>query len=378
MRSRSVGSGRNLRPSWIEIDRGAIQDNVRTIKSRLGSDVAMFCTLKSNACGFDLEQAGLLLEAESAAHGISLVDMGDAITLRERGVTKPILLFGGNLLDADKLAFAEKHRFILTAHDAISLAAILMTDRSIEFVVEFNVGAERLGFPPAEAAAVIAQIRISPSARLVGVTAHMHLSKADNGLSAAREQYDRFLDVVARFTAAGLDLRYKLIASSGTLLLTNEMNLTAVDPGHLVFGMVPPEQRARSGLRSALRAIKSRLIQVSSIAYADGRNSPFAARVGMRTGIVPFGASDGMARITCGYVLVGGKSAPILTINAEHTEVDLTGVPEARVGDEVVVVGSQDGSEITIADVEAKHPDMRSVADAARNVSPFIRRVYVD
>src|SRR5579864_656580 len=84
MRSRSVGSGRNLRPSWIEIDRGAIQDNVRTIKSRLGSDVAMFCTLKSNACGFDLEQAGLLLEAESAAHGISLVDMGDAITLRER------------------------------------------------------------------------------------------------------------------------------------------------------------------------------------------------------------------------------------------------------------------------------------------------------
>ena len=370
-------AARSLRPAWVDVEAGAIRHNVRVLKERVGPGVALFATLKSNACGFDLEQAGPLLEKMDEVHGIALVDGGDAVALRRCGVAKPILLFGGMLLDAEAVALAAERDFILTAHDRPSLDTILASSRAVQFVVEFNVGAERLGFTPEDARRVLSATAASGRARLVGATSHMHVPVDRRG-AAVELQYARFLTALEAFRDAKVSLQYSLIASSQTLLETNAMNLTAVDPGHLIFGMAPAGRgELAMRLRSALRAVKSRLVHVREIGAGENA-APFDARPGLRAGVLPFGASDGLARIACGHVLVGGKKAPILAINAEHTEVDLSAVPQAKVGDEVVIVGRQGEAEIEIADVEARFPNMRSSADVVRNISPFIPRVYHD
>jgi alanine racemase len=75
----------------------------------------------------------------------------------------------------------------------------------------------------------------------------------------------------------------------------------------------------------------------------------------MRLGVMPLGAADGLLQLHAGRVLVRGRSAPILGgPSLEHTRVDLTGVPEAQVGDEVVVIGRQGGAEIPLGEV-AEH-----------------------
>ena len=378
VRSRRTQIERSLRQNWIEVDSGAICHNVKVLKDRIGPSVAMFATLKSNACGFGLEEAGSLLEREGGVHGMALVDPGDAFELRKCGITKPILIFGGALLDAELVTIAVEERCILTAHDPESLGAILSSDSNVEFVVEFNVGAERLGFFPKDAASIIAQVRNANHAKLVGATAHMYVPRDTRAASAVAEQYDRFLEILKVFRKTGVALRYELIASSQTMLASNEMNLTAVDPGHLIFGITTADSSELAPqLRSALRAVKSRLVHIHEVGYA-GNASPFSRSAGMRVAVFPFGASDGLMRIHCGHVLLHGTRAPILAINAEHTIIDITHLPSAAVGDEIVIVGAQRSERITIEEIEVRYPGMRSRADVTRNISPFIPRCYVD
>ena len=105
--------------------------------------------------------------------------------------------------------------------------------------------------------------------------------------------------------------------------------------------------------------------------------APFAVTQGMRIGIVPIGYSDGVHRMHCGEMLVRGTRVPILGApSLEYTRVDLTGVPDARVGDEVAIVGRQGEARISPEEVVRKQKAGR-VSDIALEVRPTIPRVYI-
>jgi alanine racemase len=75
----------------------------------------------------------------------------------------------------------------------------------------------------------------------------------------------------------------------------------------------------------------------------------------MRLGVIPLGAADGLGQLHAGRVLVRGRSAAVLgSPSLEHTRIDLSLVPEARIGDEVVVIGRQGEAEIRPGEVAAK------------------------
>jgi alanine racemase len=74
-------------------------------------------------------------------------------------------------------------------------------------------------------------------------------------------------------------------------------------------------------------------------------------------------------------VLVRGRAVPIVAgPSLEHTRIDLTDVPDARVGDEVVVIGRQGDAEITLAEVAARHG--LGLHHVATTVGPRVNRVY--
>ena len=87
-----------------------------------------------------------------------------------------------------------------------------------------------------------------------------------------------------------------------------------------------------------------------------GDQAPFQVPAPMRLGIIPLGTADGLGQLHDGRVLVSGRSVPIIASpSLEHTRIDLTTVPDARVGDEVVVIGQQGAAEITPAAVGTRH-----------------------
>jgi alanine racemase-like protein len=87
------------------------------------------------------------------------------------------------------------------------------------------------------------------------------------------------------------------------------------------------------------------------------------------------GAADGLTWLHAGHVLVRGRPAPILTApNLEHTRIDLTAIPGARVGDEVAIIGRQGTAEIAVADA-ARHHGL-ALHQVAITIGPRVARVY--
>jgi alanine racemase len=129
-------------------------------------------------------------------------------------------------------------------------------------------------------------------------------------------------------------------------------------------------------LRPVLRALKSRLVEVKDIQPRErfAAQAPFPVPAPMRFGVIPLGMADGLGQLHAGRVLVHGRSARVLGApSLEHTRIDLSLAPEARVGDEVVVIGRQGGAEITPAEVAARQH--LSEHQLAPLVGPRVERV---
>ena len=157
-------------------------------------------------------------------------------------------------------------------------------------------------------------------------------------------QIERYRAVCAEIEAEGSPIPVKMAASSAVLRCNPGAAFDAIDPGHMLFGLTPPGPlNVDADLRPAFHSLTSRIIHAREIEREHFLDlAPFPLRNGMRFGVIPIGLRDGMAALNCGEVLVGGQRAAILgPLSLEHTRVDLSGVPEAKVGDEVVIIGRQ-------------------------------------
>jgi alanine racemase len=156
------------------------------------------------------------------------------------------------------------------------------------------------------------------------------------------------------------------------------MNLNAVDPGRLFYGLLPTSpslQKAK--FLPAFRSLKSRLIRVKPVIRSEFLDRlRFAQKPGMRMGIFAMRRSDGIEALSFDHVVVRGERAPILVRpSLEHTRVDLTDIADAAVGDEVVIIGRQGDEEILPSQVTTKlNMDPGELAIGIRG---SIQRVYL-
>src|SRR5262249_58517497 len=128
--------------------------------------------------------------------------------------------------------------------------------------------------------------------------------------------------------------------------------LNAVDPGRMLYGVIMPGETPPVPIRPTFRALTSRVISLKELTprerFAD--HAPFPVKAPMRLGVIPIGSADGLSWLHAGRVLVRGRAVPIVSgPSLEHTRIDLTEVPDARIGDEVVIIGRQGGAEVTPA-----------------------------
>ncbi|MEX2642760.1 MAG: alanine racemase, partial [Acetobacterales bacterium] len=364
----------------VEVDLAAIRHNVRELRRLIGPERKLFATLKANAYGFGLEAVAPVVLA-AGADAISLAEPRDALRLREGGVTAPILLYGGCLIDAAAVDAACRHGLAMTVHDGSSLAGCLdHADRPLDVFVKVNVGLERLGLEPEAVPDAARRIVGHGKLRFGGLYTHLTMSGEGADLGYLRWQFDRFVAVADALHAQGTPAPVRLAASSAALRETSEMCLNAIDPGAMLFNLNPPDPgKVDLHLRPALSRIVSRLVAVRDLAR-PGRTeqAPFPVRAGMRVGVIPIGRRDGFPGLHAGAVLVRGRRAPLLGApSLEHSRVDLSDVPDAVPGDEVVIVGFQDDDQIPLAEV-MRFQKYGRPSDLAMNLSPWLPRRYLD
>jgi alanine racemase len=246
-----------------------------------------------------------------------------------------------------------------------------------EIFVKVDVGLERLGVPAEQAVKTILAMLELPHLRLGGICAHPH-AEVGSDPAYADWQLGRYTAVVDELEARGVRVPVRLLAATPWVLRFPHTYLNAVDPGRLLYGMVFPGEPSPVPVRPTLRAFATRVIALKELAPRErfAEHAPFPLTAPMRLGVIPAGSADGLKWLHAGRVLVRGQAAPIIgSPSLEHTRVDLTSIPEARVGDEAVIIGRQGDLEITPAEVASRHG--LGLHHVATTVGPRVTRVYL-
>jgi alanine racemase len=365
----------HLRPTTLEIDLGAAASNARIVRRMVGAERRLYAVVKADGYGHGAAELGATFLA-NGADALAVADLGEGVRLRRRGITAPILVYPSSLPEAAAEALA--HRMTPTLVDLESARAYSHAAAGpCEVFVKVDVGLERVGIVPEQAVKLIVAMLALPHLRLGGICAHPH-APAGADPAYADWQLGRFTAVVDELEARGVPVPVRLFAASPFLLRFPQTYLNAVDPGRLLYGITMPGETSPAGLRPTLRALTTRVIALKEIAprerFADV--APFPVTAPMRLGVIPAGTADGLGWLNAGRVLVRGRAVPILAEpSLEHTRIDLTPFPDARVGDEVVIIGRQGAAEITAAEVAARHG--LGPHQIATSVGPRVARVYL-
>jgi alanine racemase len=239
------------------------------------------------------------------------------------------------------------------------------------------VGLERLGVPAEQAVKTILAMLELPRLRLGGICAHPH-AEVGGDAAYADWQLERFTGVIDELEALGVRVPVRLLAATPFVLRFPHTYLNAVDPGRMLYGITFPGETVPVRLRPAFQALATRVIAVKELAPRErfAEHAPFPVTAPLRLGVIPIGSADGLRSLHAGRVLVRGRAVPIIGApSLEHTRIDLTAVPDAGVGDEVVIIGRQGDHEISPAEVAQRNGlGLHHVATA---IGPRIARVYL-
>ncbi|MBZ0095753.1 MAG: alanine racemase [Sulfuricella sp.] len=322
-----------MRPLQARIDLSALQHNLGVARGHAPQSRTM-AVIKANGYGHGLLRVARALET---ADGYAVLNVDEAVALREAGFNQAILLLEG-FFGADELPILAEYRLASVIHcpEQIEMLEMAGLPVKIEVFLKLNSGMNRLGFRPE---ALVAALQRLQAARAVGrITLMTHFACADEaqGIAAQLACFDSL--------AAGLDAPRSL-ANSAAILRYPETHGDWVRPGIMLYGSSPfaDASAASLDLRPAM-TLTSAIIGVQELQAGEavGYGAAFRAEHLARVGIVACGYADGYPRHapTGTPILVNGvRSRTLGRVSMDMLCVDLTGIPGAGIGSPVTLWG---------------------------------------
>jgi alanine racemase len=357
------------RPCWVEISTRALEANYRLLADANPS-IALLAIVKANAYGHGLDLcAPAAVRAGARWLGVTSVEEG--IAARAVCPHAEILVISGPFPGQGSAVLA--HRLTPVVWEPWQLdeleSAGAPSESPIPVHLELDTGMSRQGVSPDSLDAILASFKQTSALRVDGLMTHLYAADESDG-EATREQFAQLETIVTRILAAGLHPSILHVGNSAALLtgeLTSQLtNLCAhhnlkpiARPGLALYGhapeFLPHEPAAAAAIRAQLQPIltwKTRIVSVRDLAPGQvvGYNGTFVATEPMRIALLAVGYADGFNRALSnrGSVLIHGQRAPIIgRISMDQTVVDVTDIPAAASGDEVVLLGSQQQSSIS-------------------------------
>ena len=277
------------RPVKASIDLSALRQNLQIVR-RAAPGARVWAVVKANAYGHGLAR---MWQALNAADGYALLNLEEAILLREKGWKGPILLLEG-FFHADELALLDKYRLTTSVHSNWQIKALQQAKlhAPLDIYLKVNSGMNRLGFMPERVHTVWQQLR--SLANVGEMTLMSHFADAENP--------DGIVEPLRRIeqAAEGLDCPRSLSNSAATLWHP-EAHFDWVRPGIVLYGASPSGQWrdiANSGLKPAM-TLSSEVIAVQTLKSGErvGYGGLYQASGEQRIGIVACGYADGYPRV---------------------------------------------------------------------------------
>lgn len=363
-----------------DINLDAIFYNMCEIKKRLNPGVKIAAVIKADAYGHGALPVAKAIYKEADWFAVS--NMEEALELRQCGIEKPILTLGYTA--PQQLPEAIQNEITLTLCDRESAeeisAAAQQLGKTALVHIKVDTGMGRIGFPAADSFAVIAA-EAAKLPNLLATGVYTHFARADEtDKRATRVQYEKFLAFFAVLRQQGLTGLLCHAENSAAILELPEYQLDMVRLGIALYGMYPSTEvmPAEIKLRPAME-IKSHIAFLKTVPAGTeiGYNATYVTKEPRMIATVPVGYGDGYPRAlsNCGRVLLHGKSVPIVgRICMDQMMLDVTGIPEAKRGDIVTLMGVDGTERITAEEIGALSHSFHY--EMVCNVGKRIPRVY--
>jgi len=355
---------------WAEIDRNALRHNAKVVRDRIGS-AELLAVVKANAYGHGLIGVAETLAEQAQLFGVA--NLEEALALRER-FHLPVIILGPSL--PEEMPTIVERGFIPTISTFQEAEAF---DRIGKTAINFKVdtGMGRMGAVESEAVEIFKRLAALPKIDIHSVSTHMPVSDVDPDYT--RDELVRFRKVVGQMRAA-VPGGYKahVLQSAGTLGF-NETVDEIVRAGIILYGISPLPEFQKL-LKPAL-TWKTRIGLIrdvpKGVSISYGRT--FIAPKPIRVGTLTAGYADGYPRHLSNVgadMLVRGKRCPLLgRVTMDLMVIDVSQVPDADVGDEVVLMGRQGSEEICCTELGDKAGTI--TWEITTRIGQRVKRVFV-
>lgn len=332
----------------------AVQSNYQYIKSKILPGSVLYAVVKSDAYGHGIQEIGKVLSAAGCRY-FAVDEPREGIKLRNVGIDGEILLMNpipewmSEIAVRNDLSVSVIHNSIL---DPLEEAAARM-QKVCRIHFNVNLGLHRMGISPSKLLKVAREAFSKSHLKLEGLFGQPRdPESALEGYETLKKQYEHLIH-------HGMTPKHLHFSNSTTFLALPETARRGLRIGILIYGVLPPEQYRHKSvgilIKPAMRCF-SELVQLRTLSKGSPIGYRSRSHVGRDTlvGTIPLGFSHGLDRKmtnSCA-VLIRGQRAPLVgSISMNAAMVDVTDIPDIKIGDQVVVIGRQGNQEVDINDL---------------------------
>jgi alanine racemase len=344
--------------AWVEIDLGALSDNVKQLVKFLSPRTQLMAVVKADAYGHGaVAVAKTALEAGAGWLGVATVPEG--IQLREDGIKAPILILGATNTPEQIQAIAhwQLQPTLCSPKQALEFSNTLENinyNSSLSVHIKLDTGMSRLGTNWQQAAEFVQLVQGLPHLDIASI--YSHLATADSpDATVMMEQHSRFEEAIAHIKAKGITIPSLHLANSAATLADSRLHYDMVRVGLAIYGLYPANHLQNHIKLQPVLQLKARVTQVKTIAAGTGVSygHHFIAPQEMRLAVVGIGYADGVPRHLSNQmqVLIRGQRVPqIGAITMDQIMLDVSSIPDLQEGEIVTLLGEQGKEQISADD----------------------------
>jgi alanine racemase len=360
---------------WVEIHRENLRHNVQEISRRAGSR-PILAVIKNNGYGMGVANVAQLLEPQAEIFGFAVVKFHEAMSLRDAGVRKPVLLMGP--FDERNLEEAAARNIMPMVYTPMGPALdkiAAKTQKPVALHICVDTGIGRVGVPYYQAGPLIRDLASRKSVQIQGT-----MMTFTEDMDFDKEQLRRFQETCGALEKEEIALGKKHTASSFTLFQHPEAFLDMVRPGMAIYGIYSENTFRHTGvmeLRPAI-SLKARVVYAKRLRKGDsaGYNRAYMAKDDAWVATLPVGHADGWPRVAAkgAKVRINGELFPVIaSVSASHCIVEIGSDERVKIGDTVTFFDGQPGSRPE----DVSEACGASVYDLTMHLNPLLPRKIV-
>lgn len=343
--------------AYIDLD--AVLYNLDSMHKKLKPDTKIMAVIKTDGYGHGAVEIAKELESVDYIYGYAVATVEEGIILRRNGMKKPILILG--------YIFPEHYEAVINADIEPTVFTLEMAQtlsetaqkakKSCKIHFAVDTGMSRIGYQVTEEAAdEMEQISKLPHIIVEGI--FTHFARADELEKAPTyKQIALFKEMLSMLEKRGVQIPMKHCANSASIAEIPETYMDIVRAGIIMYGLWPSDEVDKNSIDlKPVMTLKSHVAYVKKL--EAGREISYGGTYVTKEerviATIPVGYGDGYCRGLSGKgsVLIHGKKAPICgRVCMDQFMVDVTDIPEVKIGDEVTLAGTDGENTITFEEL---------------------------